>query len=331
MSLEAISGHERPLEAISVPRPPRARAAQGRDRRNSDHGSRRAARRDTRRGTPRAPDEGCNQHALRDAISMDSEILLEHRDEGCNQHALRDAISTPSEILLEHRERRDVEVICRLIEYENVRARSEAREQLEPAALATAQLRHIILPTAGRKGKLREQLPRDIHTNGRASSSPRHDPRRDLMREAIKGAIKGHPRPSEVISGQIELQLPQSVVISGTHRQSVVISGTQRQSVVIGGTHRQSVVISGTAATAASPNSSSSLTASPPSPRFSSTPSLTCRGSNRRNQTQSDAIGRNQTQSRERSAVIRRNQLKLGNQRQSALLIDANQATCETT
>ena len=208
MSLEAISGHERPLEAISVPRPPRARAAQGRDRRNSDHGSRRAARRDTRRGTPRAPDEGCNQHALRDAISTPSEILLEHRDEGCNQHALRDAISTPSEILLEHRERRDVKVICRLIEYENVRARSEAREQLEPAALATAQLRHIILPTAGRKGKLREQLPRDIHTNGRASSSPRHDPRRDLMREAIKGAIRGHPRPSEVISGEVELQLP---------------------------------------------------------------------------------------------------------------------------
>ena len=285
MSLEAISGHERPLEAINVPRPPRARAAQGRDRRNSDHGSRRAARRDTRRGTPRAPDEGCNQHALRDAISMDSEILLEHRDEGCNQHALRDAISTPSEILLEHRERRDVKVICRLIEYENVRARSEAREQLEPAALATAQLRHIILPTAGRKGKLREQLPRDIHNNGRTSSSSRHDPRRDLMREAIKGAIRGHPRPSEVISGQIELQLPQSVVISGTQRQSVVISGTQRQS----------VVISGTAATAASPNSSSSRTASPPSPRFSSTPSLTCRGSNRRNQTQSDAIRRNRT------------------------------------
>lgn len=35
--------------------------------------------------------------------------------------------------------------------------------------------------------------------------------------------------------------------------------------------------------------------------------------------------------SRERSDTIRRNQLKLGNQRQSALFIDANQATCETT
>ena len=140
-----------------------------------------------------------NQHAIRDTISTQSEIQSA-RNQRYNQHAIRDTINTQSEILHEHRERCDVQVVRWLIEYENVRARSEAREQLEPAALATAQLRHVILPTAGRKGKLREQLPRDIHTNGRASTSSRRDPRRDLMREAIKGAIsvvnRGHPRSS---------------------------------------------------------------------------------------------------------------------------------------
>ena len=67
------------------------------------------------------------EHLMRDVISMHSE-MQSACTQRCNRHALRDAISMHSEILLEHRERRDVEVVRRLIEYENVRARSEARE-----------------------------------------------------------------------------------------------------------------------------------------------------------------------------------------------------------
>ena len=88
------------------------------------------------------------------------------------------------EVVFEHSQRRNVEVVGRLVEHEQIGPGRQAREELQPSPLASAQLGDLVLPATRWEPKLGQQLPGDVDADG--GGARRGALRRDAHRARAK-------------------------------------------------------------------------------------------------------------------------------------------------